>query len=355
MDLKKIRKKIDQIDNDLIKLLDERMELALRTRKFKKAIQDKDRENRVIERLNEYSLSSNLAGFAFLEGIFKKIMEESRKIQEKERKLIGFQGEHGAFGEVAARFYDKSMVTIPCQQFAHVIEGVEKEYLDFGIVPVENSLGGAVTQVNELLIKTNLKVIGAVNLRINHCLLAPPDANYQEIRVVYSHPQALSQCRGFIDRHQLEAHTYYDTAGAARMLAQENLHMSAVIASKLCADLYGLEVIKENIEDHKTNYTRFLILSRNNSIGPAKKCSIIFSTAHEAGTLFSVLRIFADAGINLTRIESMPERDDPGNSIFFLDFQSGDSLEDVDKILKTVKKETKMFKYLGCYEEKVCQ
>jgi prephenate dehydratase/chorismate mutase/prephenate dehydratase len=352
MDLEKIREHIDHIDHEIIKLLNERMELGLRAKKFKRTIYDGERESRVLEQLTKYSQSHSVIREDFVEKLFTEIMQESRKHQKIKRSLIGFQGEHGAFGEAAARYYDPDLITIPCVEFIDVFEGVTNGNLDLGIVPVENSLGGAITQVNELLIGTDLLAVSAVKLRINHCLLKLPEANYRDIRVVYSHPQALSQCREFLSRHKHEARPFYDTAGAAKMLAKEKPNMTAVIASKLCAELYNLEVIKENIQDHQDNFTRFLVLAKKENKQPGNKCSIIFCTPHKAGTLFAVLKIFADARINLTRIESLPYRDDPGNYAFFLDFQSNDIHTDVDRILKIVKQKTMMLKYLGCYNEK---
>jgi prephenate dehydratase/chorismate mutase/prephenate dehydratase len=353
MDLEKVREHIYHIDREIIKLLNERMELGLRAKKFKKAIYDGERESKVLKQLTKYSQSHNVIREDFVEKLFTEIIRESRKHQKTQRSLIGFQGEHGAFGEVAARYYNPELITIPCAEFIDVFDGVTNGNLDLGIVPVQNSLGGAITQVNELLIETDLLAVSAVKLRINHCLLELPEANYRDIRVVYSHPQALSQCREFLNRHKHEARPFYDTAGAARMLAKDKPNMTAVIASKLCAELYNLEVIKENIEDHQDNFTRFLVLAKKENQQTGNKCSIIFCTPHKAGTLFAALKIFADERINLTRIESVPYRDDPGNYAFFLDFQRDDIHADVDRILKIVKQKTKMLKYLGCYNERV--
>ena len=354
MTLEKVRKKIDQIDYEILKLLQERMEMALRTKKFKESVYDREREAQILDQLKNYSNILNLIQGNFVEKLFREIMSETKKFQEKKRKLVGFQGEHGAFGEVAARFYDSNLVTIPFSEFADVFDAAEKGYTDSGVVPVENSLGGAVTQVNELLIKTSLKVAAAVKLRINHCLLALPETDYREIRVVYSHPQAISQCRDFLNRNNLEARPFYDTAGAAQMLTREKPKMAAVIASKLCAELYSLEIIKENIEDNPSNFTRFFLLAKEEEKGFINRCSIVFSTPHKAGTLFSVLKIFAEAKVNLTRIESLPFRDDPGHYVFFLDFHCEQN-QNIRGILEKVEHETKMFKYLGCYKEEVFQ
>lgn len=357
MNLQKIRYHIDEIDCEILSLLNERMELALRTVKLKDSIQDKERETQVLDQVTRYSRNYNhLVQSDLIKSLFGEIMKESRRIQEKKQPLIGFQGEHGAFGELAARRYNSDLVPIPCEQFEDVFDGVEKGWLDLGIVPVENSIGGAVTTVNDLMIQRNLSVISAVKLRINHCLLTLPETNYQDIRIVFSHPQALSQCRHFIERHKMEARPFYDTAGAARMLAKDKPKMAAAIGSELCAGLYRLEIIKDHVEDHAINYTRFLVLSREPLIVPADKCSIIFSTPNKAGALFEVLEIFAQTCINLTRIESFPFLNDPSHAVFFLDFQNDDIHNNsIEPVLDKVREKSRMFRFLGFYHEVVCE
>jgi prephenate dehydratase len=234
-------------------------------------------------------------------------------------------------------------------EFIDVFRGVEEGYLDLGVVPVENSLEGAVTQVNELLTTTNLKVIGEAKVTVSHCLLATEATDYREIRQVYSHPQALAQCRNFLMRNNLEARPYYDTAGAAKMLARENPKAAAAIASSLSADLYNLEIIKEGIEDGPSNSTRFMLLSREAHTNCGDKTSIIFATPHTAGSLFAVLQLFADAKINLTRISSMPLRSEPDNYCFFLDFEGSKKDEKVVEIMHRMENLTISLKNLGSY------
>jgi len=353
MEISDLREKIDRIDFELLKLIQTRMEIALKTKKFKADVVDSKREEEVLNRVVSHSKVLGLMSPEFTEHLFSKIMEESKQLQAKGYRLVGFQGEHGAFSEVAARKYDLELVYIPCVEFADVFEGVEEGYLDLGIVPVENSLGGAITQVNELLIETPLKIISEVKIPVHHYLLTLPETDYREIRVVYSHPQALTQCRNFLTRNHLEAQPYYDTAGAARMLSMERPKATAAIASELCGEIYDLEIIKENIEDHEENKTRFLVLSKCDLDEPGTKCSIIFSAAHRAGSLFAVLKIFAEAGINLTRIESMPNREDPGNYYFFLDFEGDVRDENIKQVLAAVVQHTIMYKFLGCYKEEL--
>jgi prephenate dehydratase/chorismate mutase/prephenate dehydratase len=349
MDLEELRSRVDRIDSDVLKLLNERMELALRTRKLKNAVSDPAREREIVESIRKRSVG--LVNPEFSERIFKEIISESRRLQEKNPVLAAFQGEHGAYGEMASRKFDHSAVPVSCREFSEVFKGVEGGKLDLGVVPVENSLEGAVSEVNDLLLNTSLKIVGEVTVPIHHCLLVAPGTDHRDIKVVYSHPQALGQCRGFISRNKLEARPYYDTAGAAMMLASERPTAAAAIASRLCAELYGLEVLKENIEDHESNSTRFLVLSRESAKAEGNKCSIMFSTAHKAGALFGVLKVFSDHQINLTRIESRPVRDEQRRYAFLLDFIGSASDPKISEALAEVEKEASMYKFLGCYGE----
>jgi prephenate dehydratase/chorismate mutase/prephenate dehydratase len=228
---------------------------------------------------------------------------------------------------------------------------VKDGYIEYGIVPVENSLEGAVTEVSDLLADTDLKVVGGVKIPVHHCLLALPETDYREIKVVYSHPQALAQCRKFIARNNLEAMPFYDTAGAAKFLSSAKPKAAAAIASSLFTKLYNLEVIKENIEDSAHNYTRFFVLSKEKGKEQGNKCSMIFSVKHEAGSLFKVLKLFADVDINLTRIESRPLRSDPGNYTFLMDFLGSEDDGKVQDALEKVKGVTQTFRLLGFYKE----
>ncbi len=347
-ELDHIRKEIDGIDWEIMQLLNKRMEIAVRSRKLKSTITDPHREEQVLANVKKFS--HHLLKPEFSEGIYRQILAESRNIQEMDLRLTGFQGEHGAYSEVACRAYDPALIPIPCKEFYEVFHEVASGKLDFGIVPVENSLEGLVTQVNDLLIETDLKIVGEIKIPIHHSLLALPETEYRDLKVVYSHPQALGQCREFIERHRLEARPFYDTAGAAKMLSEERTEAAAVIASNLCAELYHLEVIQEEIEDHGSNATRFVMLSRDAGHPGGDKCSVIFTLKHEAGSLFNVLKLFSDRGLNLTRIESRPIRNDPGDYAFFTDFEGSDEDETVRQVLKTVEDSAKSYKFLGCYK-----
>ena len=244
------------------------------------------------------------------------------------------------------------MVSISCKEFSEVFKGVNSGIYDFGIVPVENTLGGIVGEVNDIMFKTDLHIVGAVDLKIHHALMTLHDIDHREIKTVYSHPQALAQCREFLIRNKLEPSPFYDTAGAARWLTEKQPKGSAVIASKLAGDLYNLKIVKENIEDHEVNRTRFLILAKEaiSKDMAGEKCSIVFSTKDKAGVLYEILNIFAEKNINLTRIESVPSR--PGEYAFFVDFIGSSSDKPVSEVINQVKTRTSNFRFLGCYSEK---
>ena len=348
MKLNEIRTTIDQIDSKILKLLNDRMEQALLAKKFKNVIEDPEREKAIMDKLK--NTPNSLLDPALTESIYKLIISWSKELQSKNSLVIGFQGEHGAYSEDAARRWNSDLLTIPCTTFNGIFEGVNSGMFDFGIVPVENTLGGIVGPVNELLINTGLFIIGAVDMPIHHNLLMLPGTDHREIREVYSHSQALMQCRRFLSRNNLTPVEYYDTAGAARMLTETKPRGAACIAGKLAAELYSLEVLKDNVQDSDINRTRFLILAREKSETSGTKCSITFTTAHKSGTLFGVLEIFASAGINLTRIESIPT--EPGSYSFFLDFDGSDKDPKIISALEKAGNSTEDMKLLGCYVEK---
>ncbi len=348
MGLKNIRDNIDAIDSKILKLLNARMEQAIIARKYKNEVKDPGREKEILERIE--SDNGELISPAFCKKLFAEIMNESKELQKKNYDVIAFQGEHGAYSEMAAKAWNKDLISIPCNSFADVFNGVQNGRYEYGIVPVENSLGGVVGDVNKNLMETNLHIVGAIENPVEHCLLTLPGTNHRDIKKVYSHSQALSQCKNFLERNDLEPVPFYDTAGSAKMLSEERPEGVAVIASKFAAVLYNLEIIKSNIEDSDANRTRFFILSKDKMETNGNKCSIIFSTEHKAGTLFNVLELFAKANINLTRIESMPKQ--MLNYAFFLDFLGAEKDETIQSVLEKVKEFSDDVRFLGCYNER---
>jgi prephenate dehydratase/chorismate mutase/prephenate dehydratase len=344
-----IRKNIDAVDAQILRLLNLRFEYALQTRRFKAQGEDPEREEAVLRTARRRA--GRLAGPEFAARIYEAILGESKALQKKDLKLAGFQGEPGAYSEAAVEAWNPAWVPVACREFGEVFEGVRQGRLDYGVIPVENSLEGPVTAANEMLIETDLSIVGGVRLPIHHCLLARPETDYREIRAVYSHPMALAQCRGFLARNGLEPRMVYDTAGAARKVAEDLSRTAAAIADERCAELYDLEILKADIEDHPSNATRFVVLAREPEEGDGDKCSIVFAVPDKAGALISLLKIFAEADINLTRIESRPLRKTPGQIAFLLDFQGSPRDGTVAAVLENVNRHSAMSRFLGCYKE----
>lgn len=235
--------------------------------------------------------------------------------------VIAFQGEHGAYSEEAARqHFGDAPATLPCEAFEHIFLAVEEGRADYGIVPVENSTAGSINKSYDLLLDRDLKVSGEILLRVRHNLLVVPGtgASLGEVR---SHPQALAQCERFLNRHGYRAVPWYDTAGSAKDLAQKPADGVGVIASKLAAATYGLEIVQEGIEDIHNNYTRFFIVSREDAPRSERaKTSLVFGVPNTPGSLYAALGEFATRQINLCKLESRPRQGKPWQYVFYLDF-----------------------------------
>jgi prephenate dehydratase len=261
---------------------------------------------------------------------------------------VAFQGERGAYSEIASLKYFKEAELMPCKTLADVLDLVNKE-ADYAIIPVENSLEGSVNEAYDLLLTTDLMIIGEVYVRIVHCLVSYKD-NIDDIKVVYSHPQALGQCRNFINMHRFESIPYYDTAGSVKMLATNKIDEAAAIASKRAAEIYNMKVVAESIEDDKNNYTRFLVLGREKTRPTGNdKSMIIFATKHVPRALYEALGEFASRDINLTMIVSRPIKGKPWEYNFYLDFEGHIDEPKIKECLEGLKRKTSFLKVLGSY------
>lgn len=267
------------------------------------------------------------------------------------RIRVSFQGERGAYSEEAVLNFFGNMVEVkPLMDLDEVFESVESGETEYGVVPVENSLEGSVNQTYDLLLSSSLKVCGEIILKIVHCLIVHPQAEIVSIKKVYSHPQALAQCRHFIRKSGYIPVPYFDTAGSVKMIKEENVRDAAAIASKRAAEIYQMKVIAEGIEDRKNNYTRFFVLSKQDSPPTGEdKTSIIFSVKHAPGTLYHALEEFALRGINLTKIESRPTKLKPWEYNFYLDFEGHISEERCKKAIEKLMEKSTFLKILGSY------
>ncbi len=236
-------------------------------------------------------------------------------MKEKTQKLktIAIQGGYGAFHEIAAirYFEDEKIEIVPRNTFKDLFKALKENKVDYGITAIENSLAGSILPNYSLLLDSNMKIIGEVFLRIKQNLVALPGQKITDIREVFSHPMALLQCQDFFDNYpQIKLIDSIDTALSAKKIREDNLTGIAAIASDLAARKYELEIIAEEIETNKNNYTRFLILEDKNGSGfhdmSVKKSSVSFSLAHKIGSLSKILSIFSYHDINLSKIQSMP-------------------------------------------------
>jgi chorismate mutase/prephenate dehydratase len=269
----------------------------------------------------------------------------------KQTVKVAFQGEKGAYSEMAVyTFFGKNAEVLPCRDFKGVFENVDKQDAEYGVVPIENSLEGSVNQTYDLFLKYNLKVKGEVIVRVSHCLLANRDTKLEQVKTVYSHPQALAQCRNFLERSQWELIPTYDTAGSAKMLKEKALKDAAAIASERAAELYGLTILAREIEDTPNNYTRFFVLSKEDSPKTGNdKTSIIFGATHTPGSLYNALSEFAKRGVSLTKIESRPTKQTPWEYNFYLDFEGHRTEPKCADALKALRDHSTFIKILGSY------
>ena len=266
-------------------------------------------------------------------------------------KKISYQGVPGAYSQSAAKkFFGEGIDTIGTNSFEDALNSAEEETssdVNYSILPVENSIEGTVGQSIDEIVKTNLHSIGEVYLKVEHCLIGK--GKLDDVTKVYSHPQALGQCSNFITDHNLKTVPTYDTAGSVEII--KNLEDNcAAIASKLASDLYDVPIIKKGISNNLNNFTRFLVFSRENTTESGNdKTSIIFSVKHEPGALHHILKEFNDNDINLTKIESRPNKNTNWEYIFFVDFIGHSSNSEIKSVLDNIEKNTIFLKIIGSY------
>ena len=238
---------------------------------------------------------------------------------------IAFQGEPGAYSEAAAIRFSDHADLLPCEAFEDVFAAVAGGRATHGILPVENSIGGSIHRNYDLLLEHDLPIVGEVQLVITHNLLVLPGTKLEDVKRIYSHPQALAQCERFLRTLAgVSVEATYDTAGSAKLVKEKSLTDAAAIASERAAQVFGLEILKAEIQDYSDNITRFLLVSRNAEQDPlADKTTVVFSLPNEPGSLFKALSVFALREIDLTKIESRPIRGRPWEYLFYVDLPVG--------------------------------
>jgi prephenate dehydratase len=266
-------------------------------------------------------------------------------------ETVAYQGEPGANSQEAIfQHFGARVNTLACHSFEDIFHAVEEGRAGLGLLPVENSQAGSINQAYDLLLDHDLRVVGEAKFRVRHCLLAVPGTKIEDVVRVRSHPQALAQCDRYLQTRGWEAVPANDTAGTARQLAAHPEPGTAVIASVLAGQTYGLEVLDTDIEDSPDNTTRFFLLGREEPPpGKRNKTSIVFATLHTPGSLYHVLGEIASRGINLTKIESRPRRNRPWHYVFYVDLEGHWQDAAINRALMGLLTRTAFLKLLGSY------
>lgn len=276
------------------------------------------------------------------------------------RKRVSFQGEKGAFSQVAVQqLLGIEVDVIPCQRFEDVFRALTDGKVDAAVIPIENTLHGSVHENYDHLVNFELPIHAETNVRVSHSLIARPGVPLRNVRRVYSHPVALNQCTKFFrDNPQLERVPFYDTAGSVKMLMEERPTDAAAIASSMAADMYGAKILKKGIEDDPSNFTRFFLLKRPGakSTRPPEaewKTTLVFQTKNVPGALFRCLSAFALRDISCTKIESRPLRGRPWEYWFYLDFLGREDDPVSQKALGHLAELADFLRVLGSYPKAV--
>jgi prephenate dehydratase len=277
------------------------------------------------------------------------------KMTDMAGKRVAFQGERGAYSEMAAlNALSDDIEPVPCRSFDVVFEKVQASECDLGLVAVENSLAGSIHRNYDLLLRHQLHIVGETQLRIEHCLIANPGVALDDIRLVRSHPQALAQCEHHLSEMGVESEIAYDTAGSVRDLKESGEQDVAALASRLAAEIYGMQVLREDMEDNQLNYTRFLVLALK-PVHPTGevKTSIVFALQNRPGVLFRAMACFALRDIDLTKIESRPLPGSPWEYRFYLDFVGSQHHGAGPQALNHLREMATELRVLGSYPRQV--
>jgi len=353
MSLDELRNRIDEIDHQLVELLNERARVVVEIGKLKDKtggqIYAPDREKQVfdkITRANEGPLPDKC-----LLAIWREMMSGSFVLERPLR--IGYLGPGGSFSHTAAMLkFGQSVEYEPLTDIRSIFDEVSRGHCGLGLVPIENTTGGGVIETLDALVDSDVKVCAEVLMAIHHSLLA--NCPLEEIEKIYSKPEVFAQCRNWLSATFEEAQTISvaSTAKAAQTAAAEP--RAGAIGSKVAAELYGLKVVCENIEDITNNITRFLVIAREDAKPTGEdKTAILFSTAHKAGALADVLDVFKRYNINLTNIESRPSKKREWEYYFFMDFVGHRTHENVQKALEEARAHCLQLSILGSFPRAV--
>lgn len=378
MDIETLRAQIDKIDDELTRIFNTRMEISQLISQYKRdnklMVLDKSREREILTRvtagadpelevyiktlfLTLFSLSRSyqnalMAKDSPLADEIKKALDETPKLFPT-KAVVACQGVEGAYSQIAA---DK-LFSLPNIMYFNTFEGVfravETGLSRYGILPIENSSHGSVTQVYDLMKQHNFHIVKGLKLKIDHSLLAKPGCKVADIKEIFSHEQAIAQCSKFLDSLKgVKVTVVENTAVAAQMVAQSDRTDVAALSSHNCAELYGLAALGVDVQNNTNNYTRFICISKMLEIYPgANKISLMLSVSHRPGSLYEMISKFSVLGLNLTKLESRPVPDKDFEFMFYFDIDASVVSEPVMNLICEIAAGTEQFDFLGNYSE----
>ena len=375
MELTELRDKIDVIDEQIVKLYEERMDVCAQVAQYKiengKKVFDRSREEEKIRKIQ--GMTHNDFNRHGITELFEQIMSMSRKLQyqlltnegvlgkmpfiavkelDTKKARVVFQGAEGAYSQAAMETYFGDQIrSFHVDTFREAMESIEEGSADFAVLPIENSTAGVVSEIYDLLVEFENYIVGEQIIRIEHCLLGLPGTKLDDIKRVYSHPQSLMQSARFLKEHSLwQQISMRNNAFAAQKVAEDKDPAQAAIASEYAAKVYGLEVLQQRVNQSSSNSTRFIIVTNQKIFREnAQKVSICFEVPHESGSLYHMLSHFIYNNLNMTKIESRPIEDRSWEYRFFIDFDGNLSDGAVKNALRGLREEARNMKILGNY------
>ena len=374
MDLGELRQGIDEIDRQIVELYERRMEISRQVAEYKigtgKKVFDKVREEEKLRSVR--AMAHNAFNSHGIEELFEQIMSMSRKLQyqlltergslgrlpfigvdnlETEKARVVFQGAEGAYSQAAMEmFFGSQVSSFHVDTFRDAMMAIDEGSADFAVLPIENSTAGVVSEIYDLLVEFENYIVGEQIIRIEHCLLGVPGAAEEEIRTVFSHPQSLMQSARYLSGKDWKQISMPNNAFAARKVAREKDRSQAAIASEHAGNIYGLEILKEGINQSESNSTRFIIVTNQKIFRKdAGKVSICFEVPHESGSLYHMLSHIIYNNLNMTKIESRPIEDRNWEYRFFIDFDGNLADGAVKNALRGLRDEARNMKILGNY------
>jgi chorismate mutase/prephenate dehydratase len=379
-DLEVLRGKIDNIDKQVVDLLKDRMEVSAQVADYKK-----EHGLPVLAASRERALLGKVAAQAgeeladYTQSIYRSILAASRSYQNArlgkqskvyesirsalsstndlfpQRPTVACQGVEGAYSQIACDRLFKAPTIMFFQTFDHVFKAVESGMCQYGILPIENSTAGSVNAVYDLMISHNFSIVRSARLKISHNLLAKPGVALADIKEVFSHEQALTQCANYLAEKGVKVNVVANTATAAKMVAESDRTDIAALSSRFCAEHYGLNILEENVQDQDNNYTRFICISKKPEIYPgADRTSMMMTLPHRPGSLYTVLAKFYALNINLQKLESRPLPGREFEFMFYFDIEASVYAPEVEKLFRDLESESEQLRYLGTYTEVIC-